>query len=400
MTRHLGSRELGGADPLDTQLGPPRPLLARLGLGRVMPRLHRRAALGLRPGLAPAIVLVPAGFVLGPQAANVLSAELLAHLQVGISLGLALLGVFVGRALAREIRKVRLIVAGNLESAAAAATVAFASWFLITRWGVPVGGDLVLVALCLGLTAAASSAHTADPHDDPGARAATRIADFDDLTLIASASVLLVLIRGSYGDVSAGLHVAPLVIGATVALAGLLLFEHAEGESERGLLVLGAIALLGGASAYLMTSSLAAGLIAGVIWTVVPGRADVILTSDAQKLQHPLVALVLLMAGAFFVPTVAVLWLLAPYVLFRLAGKMIGANLAARLVPGLRGMDLTGYLLPPGVIGVGFALTFMLALPPAAGQLVISVAAAGTVLSEVLALFFVPAAPPSEDAAA
>lgn len=392
MSRHLGSRELGGADPLDTELGLPRPILARTGLARIMPRLQQRAALGLRPGIAPAIVLVPAGFLLGPQAANVLSIDVLAHLQVGVSLGLALLGVFVGRALTREIRNVRLIAAGNIESAVAVTVVAFATWFIITRSQVPVGAGALLVALCLGITAAASSAHTADPSDDAGARAATRIAEFDDLTLIAGGAVLLVAIRGSYGPVSAGLHVAPIVIGAAVALAGLLLFEHAAGESERGLLVLGAVALLGGASAYLMTSSLAAGLVAGIIWTAVPGRADEILAREAHKLQHPLVALLLVIAGAFFVPTPAVLWMLAPYVLFRIVGKVAGAMSVAPLVPGVLTTDLTGYLIPPGVIGVGLALTFMAALPQEAGEIVVSVSAAGTVLSEIIALFLVPAA--------
>ncbi len=88
MRRHLESRELGGADPLDTQLGvPAQPLLARLGLERYLPLLQRRAAFGLRPGIAPAIVLVPAGFLLGPQGSNILSIDLLAHLQHAIDGG-------------------------------------------------------------------------------------------------------------------------------------------------------------------------------------------------------------------------------------------------------------------------------------------------------------------------
>lgn len=400
MTRPLESRELGGADPLDTQLGvSSRPLLDRIGLGRFTPMLQRRAAFGLRPAVAPALILVPAGFLLGPQAANVLSFELLAHLQVGVSLGLALLGIFVGGALAREFRNLRLIAAGTVESAVTIGVVAFALWLLITKSQVPVGAAPLLVALCLAVTAAASAAHTADPRTDERARSASRVADFDDLLLIAVGAILLVVIRGSYGPVSPVLYIAPLVIGGAVALAGILLFEHAALESERGLLVLGAVSLLGGASAYLMTSSLAAGLVAGVIWAAVPGRADAVLARDAQKLQHPLVALVLVTAGACFVPRAAVLWLLAPYVLFRLVGKMVGAYAAGPLLPAMRPGDLSGYLVPPGVIGVGFSLSFMLALPPASGEIVVSVAAAGTVLSEIIALLLFPAAPDEADAA-
>lgn len=394
----LRSRELGGADPLDTRLGiPTRPFLDRIGLGRFTPLLKRRAAFGLRPGIAPAVVLVPAGFLLGPQMLNVLNLEVLAHMQVGVSLGLALLGIFIGRALAREASKVRLIAAGNLESAATIVIVGFTLWFLITRSQVPVAAHAAIVALCLAITAAASSSHTADPRSDAIARVATRVADFDDLLIIATGAVLLVVIRSSYGPVSPVLLAAPIGIGTAVAIAGLLLFEHSDEESERTLMVLGTVALLGGASAYLMTSSLAAGLVAGVIWTLVPGRADEILTADAQKLQHPLVALLLVTAGAFFVPSSAVLWLLAPYVLFRLVGKMVGAVIASLLLRDVRAFDLAAYLIPPGVIGVGFSLTFMLALPSEAGRIVVSVAAAGTVVSELLAVFLIPAAPPESD---
>lgn len=400
MRRHLQSRELGGADPLDAQLGiPAQPLIVRLGLERFVPLLQRRAAFGLRPGIAPAIVLVPAGYLLGPNAANILSIDVLAHLQVGVSLALALLGIFVGRALTKEIRRFRLIIAGNVECALTMAVVGFALWFTITRSQVPVGVAPMLVALCLAVTAAASAAHGADPRHDERARAAARVADFDDLLLIVAGAILLVFIRGTYGPVSWVLYFAPLVIGGVVAIAGLLLFEHTALESERGLLALGAVAMLGGASAYLMTSSLAAGLVAGVLWTALPGRADEILARDAQNLQHPLVALLLLTAGAFFVPAAAAMWLLAPYVLFRLVGKMIGAYAARPLLPSMRPGDLAGYLVPPGVIGVGFSLTFMLALPPETGQIIVSVTAAGTVLSEVMALLLFPA-PPAEPEAA
>jgi hypothetical protein len=195
------------------------------------------------------------------------------------------------------------------------------------------------------------------------------------------------------------LLLAPIAIGVAVSIAGLLLFEHSHDESERGLLVLGAVALLGGASSYLMTSSLAAGLTAGIIWTLVPGRADEVLARESQKLQHPLVALLLVSAGAFFAPHPAALWLLAPYVLFRVVGKVIGAVAAAPLLPPVRAFDLAGYLVPPGVVGVGFSLTFMLALPVDAGQIVVSVAAAGTFISELLAMFLIPPPTSGEDAA-
>jgi hypothetical protein len=360
--------------------------------------LRRRAALGLRPGLASAILLIPAGFLLGPRVTNVISLDVLAHLQVAISLALALLGIFAGRAFAREIRNVRLIAAGTIEAAMTMAVVAFALWFIITRAQVPVATMAVVAALCFAVTAAASAAHSDDTATDSRSTLAARVADFDDLLIIAAGAILLVVIRGTYGPVSAVLYVAPVVIGGAAAIAGLLLFEQTSREAERGVIVLGAVALIGGASAYLMTSSLAAGFVAGFLWTVAPGRSDEIITRAARNVEHPLVALLLLAAGAFFVPRLEALWLVAPYVLFRITGKIAGAWAAAPLLPSMRGSDLVGYLMPPGVIGIGFSLTFMLALPAEAGQILVSVAAAGTFLSELIALLLFPSPEESKPA--
>jgi hypothetical protein len=56
---------------------------------------------------------------------------------------------------------------------------------------------------------------------------------------------------------------------------------------------------------------------------------------DLQKVQHPLVVLLLLTAGAALTPGTAGLWLFAPYVLFRMAGKLLGGWLASRIAPGV-----------------------------------------------------------------
>jgi len=63
--------------------------------------LRTHAALGLRPVTAPVMVFVPIGVVLGPQLLDVLSAEVLGHLDVVVSIALATLGVFIGIAAGR-----------------------------------------------------------------------------------------------------------------------------------------------------------------------------------------------------------------------------------------------------------------------------------------------------------
>ena len=47
------------------------------------------------------------------------------------------------------------------------------------------------------------------------------------------------------------------------------------------------------------------GLAAGVFWTLAPGRADRIVQDDLKKVQHPLVVLLLLIAGARWAPSLA-----------------------------------------------------------------------------------------------
>jgi hypothetical protein len=130
-------------------------------------------------------------------------------------------------------------------------------------------------------------------------------------------------------------------------------------------------------------------MVAGNIWTVMPGRADRLVHEDLQRVQHPVVVLLLVTAGALTQPSRLALWLLIPYVLFRLAGKVVGAWLSSRFVDAHAG-DLAAYLMSPGVLGVAFALSFRSALAPATAEVLLSVAAIGTAAFELFALAVVP----------
>ncbi len=122
-----------------------------------------------------------------------------------------------------------------------------------------------------------------------------------------------------------------MMLGLAVGVIGWLLIERAHSDAERGVFVMGSLALAGGASAYLALSPLLAGLAAGMFWNWSPGRADAIVRQDLQKFQHPLVVLMLLAAGASLQFSLAALWLFAPFVVFRLAGKLAGGWIALAL---------------------------------------------------------------------
>src|SRR4030095_15966364 len=97
----------------------------------------------------------------------------------------------------------------------------------------------------------------------------------------------------------------------------------------------------------------------------------------------------LVTAGAMTVPSTAALWLLTPYLLFRLSGKVLGAWLSARLVD-VRAADLALYLMSPGVLAVALALNFRQSLPATADDTLMSTVAMGTAAFELCALAVVP----------
>lgn len=384
--RDVHRRELGGPDPLDRRLGFPQPS----PFAGLLALLRTRSALGLAPSLTPAVVFLPLGALLGPQALGLLPLRVLGYLDVAVTIALAVLGVLVGVALGREIRSaVVLFLAASLESLITTAVVAGATAYFVNATGVPFGAPLWAGAVAFGLCASASSATSADPDSEPAAAVATRVADLDDvLPIVLAIAAFGLLPAVSARDVWLFMSAA-VGAGLAVGAIGWLLFERAETGAERALFVVGALALAGGAAAYLRVSPLVVGLVAGLCWTVLPGRADRLVQQDLSKVQHPLVVLLLLAAGALWVPSLAAVWLVAPYLLFRLAGKVAGAWASARMVD-VRTEDLAAYLMPPGVLAIAFALNFRQMLPPPAGEVLLSAVAIGTAVFELLAVVVVP----------
>lgn len=384
--RDVRRRELGGPDPIDRRLGspPPSPLIWLLSL------LRTRSALGLAPSLTPAAIFLPVGALFGPSALGLISPRLITHLDFAVTIALAVLGVLVGVALGREIRSAAwLFVAASLESAMTIAVVAGATAYFVQSTGAPIGAPVAAFALALGLCASASSATSAHPDSEPVAAVATRVADLDDVLPIVIAVAVFAIVPTTVPEQQWTLAIAPIVVGLASGAVGWLLFERAESTAERAVYVLGVLALTGGAAAALRVSPLAAGLIAGLCWTVAPGRADRIVQDDLSRVQHPLVVLLLVTAGAMWVPSQIAVWLLAPYLLCRLAGKVIGAWVSSRLVD-VRASDLAAYLISPGVLAVAFALNFRQMLPSAAGEVLLTTVTTGTALFELFALAIVP----------
>jgi hypothetical protein len=371
MTSHDDEPEIGrdtldpvGAPTLWTQLFP-----------------ARGSALGLRASSAPALTFILVGIALGPQVLGILNPAAILRLDPVISIALATLGIFVGLGIgtSRVAGHRRVIAAALLEVILTAAVVGGLLYLLFTIWRVPLTFDLVLFAAGLGICSSASAATRID--GDGAAAKVARLVDLDDVPIVVLGAVVVAIAGGR--QLAGGM--LPM-IGASIlaGTAGWMLFERARGEAERGAFVAGTVALLAGVAAYTGMSPLLGGIVAALVWSWSPGRADRIIASDLQKLQHPLVALLLIIAGATIQWSVVLIWIAAPLVLLRVVGKLLASLTVAPLAevpPGL----LAAVLLPPGVLGVALALNIQQALR-SEDMLLVSAVTVAVAISELVSI--------------
>lgn len=349
--------------------------------------------LGVPAIAVPASLFLLLGAGLGPHGLGVLSGRALGHLDIVISVALAMIGVFAGLSVsagANRATRATLSI-GAVSAAVTILTVTGGMYVLVTRWGIPLPMGALALAAMLGICSSVSAAVSVGRDASDALRRAARLADDDDVPLIVLGVTAVALIAG--GSAVERL-LATAAAGVAIGLAGWLLFERATDAAERGVFMTGSILLLAGAGAYLGTSPLLSGFVAALVWVRAPGAADRITADDLRVLQHPLVVLLLIVAGALVQWSAAVLWVAAALVLLRLVGKL-AASLAvariARIPPGL----LAGVLLPPGIMGIALALNVRQVLAVEDGLIVPAVTVAAAISEGIAA--FLPVE--SEDAA-
>jgi hypothetical protein len=392
MSQHGDWREVGGVDALDSALKRPRaPSVPWLQA------LRTRAALGLAPVVAPAVLFVPIGAALGPSVTNILTPAALAYLDAVVAVALAVLGIFVGLALdLRSTRDRRLVTAAGLEAVTTIVLVGGAFWFLLASWQIPLGLPYGLTALALGLCASASSAASGDQATETHALA-MRIADLDDVLPIVVSGVVVVML-GAHDPMpvwlATGWLFRTLMLGIAVGTAGWLLFERAHSRAERNVFIAGTVALIGGTSSFLGLSPLLAGLMAGLLWVWLPGHADRVVREDLQRVQHPLIVVLLLVAGASCEFSRQAVWLSAPLVLFRLTAKLAGGWLATRVQRLVTASELGTHLISPGLLGIALALHLLQVIRTPGMTAVLTAVVFATLASEALALLLRPSEAP------
>ncbi|MGB2713380.1 MAG: hypothetical protein WBC51_04315 [Vicinamibacterales bacterium] len=376
----------------------PDPLDSRVGhIGQTEPSIARRKgsrlALGLSPTPMPSLMLLPLGVALGPHGIGLLTPAVLSYLDAAVSVAIATLGVFVGLGLDwRRPHETRLLAAASVEAGLTLTMVVGGVWLALSFAEPETGLEPWLFSLLLGICAASSSTTAIEHPNHPGVTA-TRIGDLDDVLTIVAGGIALTWIHTSDPRTAASVVAQSAAIALILALAGWLLVAQASSDIEQRVFVLGTLLLLGGAVEYLSMSALFSGLIAGVFWRAAGGSARERIERDVRHVQHPLVVLLLLTAGARLTGWPSLTALVPVYLLFRIGGKVFGGWLAGRIAGHDRPMGVGLYLVSPGMIAVALALNVLQAAGPDRGGVLLAAAIAGSIGSDLLSLLVHPREP-------
>lgn len=379
--------ELGGGDPIDARIGPV-PAFAPARPRRQW--LRARLALGLSPTPVPGLVLLPLGIALGPHGIGVLSPTALSYLDPVIAVALTALGTFIGLGVSMRGRRERLLLSAATVEALFTVLVVVAGLYAFrsVAWpGTPASPWLAFVALAI---CASASSTSSTPGHSPMASAAARIGDLDDVLPVVLGGALLARLHSPAPAVAASLFGQSIALTLMVAVAGWLLVSAVASDSEQRVFALGALLLIAGLAEYLSLSALMGGFVAGVFWNVAAPRVRERIARDVRHVQHPLVVLLLLIAGARVEASLVIATLSLAYLVFRVVGKLIAGRAAARVakLPGRSNLGL--YLLSPGVIGIAFALNALRVWPDDTGTTLLSAVVFGSIATELLSLVVHP----------
>jgi hypothetical protein len=353
-------------------------------------RLRSRIALGLSPTPRPGLVILPLGMAFGPAGLNLLSGSVLAALDPVVSVSLAALGIFAGLGLDfRRPREGSLLAAASVEAGLTILLVGAGVLITLSRF-MPANPVLWQAALLFGIAAAASSTTSSDASDQDSSVAA-RVGDLDDALPILLSGLVLASMHHGFSVAALVLAAQAGLIALIIAVAGWLLAGQASARSEQHVFLAGSLLLLGGAAAYLSMSALWIGFVAGIFWSVAGGSARESIDRDMGYLQHPLMVLLLLVAGARLQLGAAAVGVAVVYVALRIVGKLAGSRLAGITVAAGLPADLGRRIIAPGVMAVALAVNVLQAGGHSEmAALLLAVTVLGTFGSEFLSIVAYP----------
>jgi len=110
-------------------------------------------------------------------------------------------------------------------------------------------------------------------------------------------------------------------VAIVVAFAGWLLVGQADSDREQQVFLIGSLLLLGGGAAYALLSAVFAGLLAGIVWNSGGDLARARIVQHLDYFQHPLLVVMLLVAGASITFSLEALAVVAIVTAFHAVGR-------------------------------------------------------------------------------
>lgn len=356
MTLFDSHRLQESVDPIDSRLA--------LAPGWREPAGARARARAWVASQRRSLVLIPLAVASGPHGFGLVREPAVSYLDPLVSLALAALGIYIGFSLRTAWSgQGRWAAAATIEGSVTAMAVMAGTTALWLAWPEAPAATWVFWLL-VGSTALASRATSTEPAGlDPSLPG--RLGDFDNVMAIALGAVGLTLTHGPAGAEDLWRGVAVAGLAASAAAAGWLLVGDSPSESEQHAFVAGTLLLVGGAAAYLAESALLAGLLAGLTLGALGGPAADRIARDLRYIEHPLLVLLIVVAGMRVQLSREALALGVVMLGCRTAGKLSGGALAARVLRTSRVSHLGLALLSPGVTGTALAMNAVQSAGPA-----------------------------------
>lgn len=333
-----------------------------------------------------------AGILIGPGVLDLVPESVVGHMGFVSDIALAFIAFGAGRfftrkSLARGVRGVAVITL--CESLTAGAAVMLCIRFI---FGLPWSFCLLLGAVATA-TAPASTMVTVRQYRAEGEFVDTllQVVALDDAVCLLIFSVAAAVVGAGEGEVNAGALTLTLLYNlaapALGVLGGLLLGRLAPRRSEDNRLILTAALLLGvaGVCAAMGVSPLLACMALSAVYRNLSG--DETLYGQVESFTPPLLSIFFVVSG-MALDTGALVSLGAVgacYFLVRIAGKYLGAYLGCTLAHTGRGVreNLGLALAPQAGVAIGLAFLGRRILPEEAGDMLLGIILASSVLYEL-----------------
>jgi len=380
MTTSVSEKATSARDPLGLELERSGSHAGRAS--RAIP-WHVRLGLSWSSGAPPVVLLLLIGMALGPQALAILSPAVLSAIDPALPVALAALGVQVALELPlrRSALDPRLASSACVEALVTGVTVTGGSLLVLAPNVAVPGADAWLIAVAAGICAAMSAGL---PSDTAGVTAAAAGVRQLDVVLPAFAgAIMLAFVREQAIGHALWLSAQAVLLALVIGVSAWLLLGRTSSDTEQRIFGASALLLLGGLADYLSLSALLSGVVAGTFWRLMGGQAADAIRRDSGHVQHPLLVLLLVVAGARTQVSPAILGLIVAYPILRTVGKLAGAWLARRVTKPMLPDDLGFALVAPGVFGIAFGVNVIRAAGPASDPL-LAVIVIGSIVSQLI----------------